>query len=165
MKYNTDVEQFCIDSMTYKGKQYGITYYTDFMGFIVNDAMLEKAGIKNAPTTWAEVREQAKLIKSKGLIEYPILVGMAQETWVIEFMSALVFSHGGRFTDDGRQRSHAGSQGRRGRSADHVGRLRHKDKTLSPSCVETGELAGLKSLPVGPACFRSHSEISPAHAQ
>ena len=25
---------------------------------------------------------------------------MAQETWLIEFMSALVFSQGGRFTDD-----------------------------------------------------------------
>ena len=54
MKYNDDVEQFCIDSMTYKGKQYGITYYTDFMGFIVNDAILQKASINNPPTTWAK---------------------------------------------------------------------------------------------------------------
>jgi len=30
-RYNSDVDQFCIDSMSYNGKQYGITYYTDFM--------------------------------------------------------------------------------------------------------------------------------------
>jgi multiple sugar transport system substrate-binding protein len=32
MKYNAEAEQFCTDSMTYKGRQYGLTYYTDFMG-------------------------------------------------------------------------------------------------------------------------------------
>ena len=153
MKYNSDIEQFCIDSMTYKGKQYGITYYTDFMGFIVNDAMLEKAGIKNVPTTWAEVREQAKIIKSKGLSEYPILVGMAQETWVIEFMSALVFSHGGRFTDEA---GNAVMQDPKGGAVEALTMLVdciYKDKTLSPSCVETGELAGLKAFLSGQHAF------------
>lgn len=153
MKYNDDVEQFCIDSMTYKGKQYGITYYTDFMGFIVNDAMLEKAGIDKPPTTWAEVREQAKLIKSKGLSEYPLLVGMAQETWVIEFMSALVFSHGGHFTDD---QGNAVMQDPTNGAVEALTMLVDcvdKDKTLSPSCVETGELAGLKSFLSGQHAF------------
>jgi multiple sugar transport system substrate-binding protein len=153
MKYNDDVEQFCIDSMTYKGQQYGITYYTDFMGFIVNDAMLEKAGIDKPPTTWAEVREQAKLIKSKGLSEYPLLVGMAQETWVIEFMSALVFSHGGHFTDD---QGNAVMQDPTNGAVEALTMLVDcvdKDKTLSPSCVETGELAGLKSFLSGQHAF------------
>ena len=153
MKYNADVEQFCIDSMSYKGKQYGITYYTDFMGFIVNDAMLQKAGIKNPPTSWAEVREQAKLIKSKGLSEYPILIGMAQETWLIEFMSALTFSHGGRFTDDA---GDAIMQDPKGGAVEALTMLVdcvHKDKTLSPACVETGELAALKSFLSGQHAF------------
>ena len=152
-KYNSDVEQFCVDSMTYKGKQYGITYYTDFMGFIVNDAILEKASIKNPPTTWAEVREQAKIIKAKGLSEYPLLVGMAQETWLIEFMSALVFSHGGRFTDD---KGDAVMQDSKDGAIEALTMLVdcvHKDKTLSPSCVETGELAGLKSFLSGQHAF------------
>jgi multiple sugar transport system substrate-binding protein len=152
-KYNADVEQFCVDSMTYKGKQYGITYYTDFMGFMVNDAILAKAGIRNPPTTWAEVREQAKLIKSKGLSQYPLLVNMAKETWVIEFMSALVFSHGGHFTDD---KGNAIMQDPKNGAVEAVSMLVdcvHKDKTLSPSCVETGELAGLKSFLSGQHAF------------
>lgn len=152
-KYNADAEKFCVDSMTYKGKQYGITYYTDFMGFIVNEAMLEKAGIKSPPTTWAEMREQAKLIKSKGLSEYPLLVGMAQETWLIEFMSALVFSHGGHFTDDN---GDAVMQDPKGGAVEALSMLVDcvkTDKTLSPSCVETGELAGLKSFLSGQHAF------------
>lgn len=153
IKYNDDVDQFCVDSMTYKGKQYGITYYTDFMGFIVNDDLLQKAGISAPPTSWAEVAEQAKIIKAKGLVEYPILVGMAQESWVIEFMSALVFSHGGRFTDDNgdavMQDPNGGAVEALAWLVDRV----HKDKTLSPSCVETGELAGLKSFSAGQHAF------------
>ena len=152
-KYNGDVEKFCVNSMTYKGKQYGITYYTGFMGFIVNEAMLQKAGIKNPPTTWAEVREQAKIIKAKGLSEYPLLVNMANETWVIEFMSALVFSHGGHFTDD---QGNAIMQDPKNGAVEALSMLVdcvHKDKTLSPSCVETGELEGLKSFLSGRYAF------------
>src|SRR5450755_4495129 len=55
---NSDVDQFCVDSMTYKGKQYGNTYYSDYMAFIYNAELLEKAGIKAPPETWAEVAAQ-----------------------------------------------------------------------------------------------------------
>ena len=151
-KYNSDVDQFCVDSMSYRGKQYGITYYTDFMAFIVDEAMLQKAGISKPPTTWAEVREQAKIIKAKGLSEFPILVSMAQETWLIEFMSALVFSHGGRFTDD---QGNAVMQDPKAGAVEALNWLIAcvKDKTLSPSCVETGELAALKSFSAGQHAF------------
>jgi multiple sugar transport system substrate-binding protein len=97
---NADVDQFCVDSMTYKGKQYGNTYYSDYMAFIYNAEILEKAGIKAPPTTWAEVVDQAKIIKDKGLSQWPVLISMAQESWLIEFMTAMVYSNGGRFIDD-----------------------------------------------------------------
>lgn len=152
-KYNADVEQFCVDSMHYKGKQYGITYYTDFMGFIINEDLLRKAGISNPPATWSEVSEQAKVIKAKGISEYPILMGLAREIWLIEFMSALVFSHGGRFTDE---KGDAVMQQPNGGAVKAltwlVGALQ-KDKTLSPSCLETGELAALKSFSSGQHAF------------
>ena len=38
------------------------------MGFIYNAELLDKAGIKAPPATWAEVAEQAKIIKDKGLV-------------------------------------------------------------------------------------------------
>jgi multiple sugar transport system substrate-binding protein len=139
--------------MSYKGKQYGITYYTDFMGFIANEDMLRKAGIAKPPTTWAEVSDQARIIKAKGLAQYPILISMAQETWLIEFMSALVFSHGGSFTGD---KGEAVMQDPNGGAAaalrwlvDNV----RTHKVISPSCVETGELEGLKSFSSGQYAF------------
>ena len=151
--YDADVDEFCVQSMTYKGKQYGITYYTDYMGFIYNNDMLQKAGISTPPTSWAEVTEQAKVVKNKGLSQYPVLVSMAQETWLIEFLSALVFSHGGRFTDDN------GNAVMQDPSNGTVTALQwlvdavHKHQILSASCVETGELAGLKSFSSGQHAF------------
>jgi len=151
--YNSDVDQFCVDSMTHDGKQYGITYYTDFMGFIYNGAMLEKAGIKAPPQTWDEVVEQAKIVKDKGLSQAPMLLALAQEAWLIEFLAAMIYSQGGRFTDDkGMAVMQDGKDGA-------VKALRwvvdavQKHKIISPSCVETGELAALKSFSSGEHAF------------
>jgi multiple sugar transport system substrate-binding protein len=151
--YNADVDDFCVQSMTYKGKQYGITYYTDYMGFIYNAEVLQKAGISAPPENWAEVTEQARIIKNKGLLQYPMLVSMAQETWLIEFLSALVFSNGGRFIDDnGNAVMHDPANGAVGALQWLVDAV-HKHQILSPSCVETGELAGLKSFSSGQHAF------------
>jgi multiple sugar transport system substrate-binding protein len=149
--YNADTSDFCNQSMIYKGKQYGLTYYTDYMGFIYNAGLLEKTGIAAPPATWAEVVDQARTIKSKGLSEWPVLVSLAQETWLIEFLSALVFSHGGGFVDD---KGNAIMQEGGARAAlTWLVDAMHKHKVLSPSCVETGELAGLKTFSSGQHAF------------
>jgi multiple sugar transport system substrate-binding protein len=53
--YNADASDFCNQSMIYKGMQYGLTYYTDYMGFIYDNELMQKAGLALPPTTWAEV--------------------------------------------------------------------------------------------------------------
>lgn len=153
MKYNDEAEDFCIDSMTYGGQQYGLTYYTDFMGFMYNKAMLEKAGIANPPETWADVVEQSLKLKEAGVSEYPLMLGLAQESWLIEFMAAMVYSNGGRFTDD------SGKAAMQSPSEGAVAALQwitdavHTHKIISPACVETGELAGLKAFAAGNHAF------------
>jgi multiple sugar transport system substrate-binding protein len=137
--------------MSYQGKQYGLTYYTDYMAFLYNAELLDKAGIKAPPATWAEVTEQAKIIKDKGVSQFPVMLGLAQESWLIEFIGALVYSHGGNLTDD---RGNAAMQDGRVLAAlkwliDAV----HKDKIVSPSCVETGELAAVKAFSAGQSAF------------
>lgn len=151
-KYNADTEAFCNESMTYRGRQYGLTYYTDYMAFLYNADLLQKAGFSAPPKTWAEVAAQAKEIKAKGLAEYPVMIGMAQESWLIEFMSALVFSHGGRFTDDQGNAILQDSSGTLQALTWLVDAVQ-KDKILSPACVETGELSGLKSFSAGAHAF------------
>jgi multiple sugar transport system substrate-binding protein len=153
MDYNADTDAFSIDSMTYKGKQYGITYYTDFMAFLYNEDMLKKAGIAAPPKTWAEVTEMSKTVKAKGLAEYPMLLAMAQESWLIEFMAAMVYSHGGRFTNDKGDSVMQDPKGGAVAGLQWIVDAVQKDKIVSPACVETGELAGLKAFGAGQFAF------------
>jgi len=146
MKYNAEAEQFCTDSMTYKGRQYGLTYYTDFMGFMCDRQALEKAGITSMPETWDDVTEQALLVKAKGISDYPVMLALAQESWLIEFMAAMVYSNGGRFTDDdGHAVMHDPDEGAV-RALQWIVDAVHKHEIVSPGCVETGELTGLKAF-------------------
>ena len=153
MKYNADADTFCNESMRYKGKQYGLTYYTDYMAFFYDEEMLKKAGIKAPPTTWDELLQQSLKIKGAGLSEYPMMLSMARESWLIEFLSAMVFSNGGRFTDaDG---SAVMADPKRGaqQAMQWVVDAVNKHKIISPACVETGELNGLKAFGAGNHAF------------
>jgi multiple sugar transport system substrate-binding protein len=136
MKYNADADTFCNESMRYKGKQYGLTYYTDYMAFFYDEEMLKKAGIKAPPTTWDELLQQSLKIKGAGLSEYPMMLSMARESWLIEFLSAMVFSNGGRFTDaDG---SAVMADPKRGahQAMQWVVDAVNKHKIISPACVK-----------------------------
>ena len=150
MKYNAEAEDFCNESMTYDGRQYGLTYYTDFMAFLYDEEKVKAAGFDGPPTTWEEVVEQSLAMKEKGIAEYPMMLAMAQESWLIEFMSALVFSHGGRFVDE---------DGKAVMQDEAVGALQwvvdavNKHGIISPACVETGELSGLKAFSSGNHAF------------
>jgi multiple sugar transport system substrate-binding protein len=153
MAYTPLTSDFCNSSMTFEGRHYGLTYYTDYMSFVYNKDILAAAGIAAPPTTWEEVVTQSETIKAKGLLDYPVLMGMAQESWMIEFISALVYSHGGRQVDDAGQAvmddPKAGAVSALRWLADAV----QKHKIISPGCVQTGELEVLKAATAGKAAF------------
>jgi multiple sugar transport system substrate-binding protein len=153
MKYNPDVSDFCTQSMQYKGKQYGLTYYTDYMAFFYDAEKLKKAGIKEPPTTWDELVQQSLKIKSAGISEYPLMLSMARESWLIEFLSAMVFSHGGRFADDKGEPLMSDPKRGAQQALQWIVDAVNKYKIVSPSCVETGELNGLKSFSSGNHAF------------
>ena len=153
LKYNADVDDFNTKSMSWKGRQYGLTYYTDYMGFFYDEGMLQKAGIAAPPKTWDEVVQQSLKIKKAGLSEYPMMLSLARETWLIEFLSSMVFSHGGRFVDDSgaavMQDKKRGAHEALTWIVDAV----NKHKIVSPACVEIGELNGLKAFTSGQHAF------------
>jgi multiple sugar transport system substrate-binding protein len=153
MAYDAVTSDFCVKSTIYDGKQYGLTYYTDYMGFLYNADILARAGITTPPATWEDVIAQAKTIKAKGLLDYPVVIGMAQESWMIEFMSAMVYSNGGRFIDDAgnavMEDSKSGAVSALTWLVDAV----NTHKVLSPGCVTTGELEVLKTASAGRAAF------------
>ncbi len=146
MKYNADAAQFCTQSMVYKGKQYGLAYYGDHMSFIYNTEILQKAGITTPPTTWEEVVQQSLKIKQSGGPEFPMLMALGIDTWLIEFMSALVFAHGGRFVDASGNAIMADAGRGVVEAATWVREAIHTHKIVSPGAVETTEINALRAM-------------------
>ncbi|KGD99602.1 MULTISPECIES: extracellular solute-binding protein [Rhizobium/Agrobacterium group] len=153
MAYNGDAEPFCTDSMTYNGRQYGLTYYTDYMGFLYDAEKLSAAGFSAPPTSWDEVVEQSLVMKQKGLSDFPLMLALAKESWLIEFMSAMVFSQGGAFTDDKGNSVMQEAKGGALTTLQWIVDAVNKHKIVSSACLETGELNGLKAFAAGNHAF------------
>jgi len=81
------------------------------------------------------------------------MLSMARESWLIEFMSALVFSNGGRMVDDAGNAVMADPAKGAGKALQWVVDAVNKHKIVSPACVEIGELNGLKSFTSGNHAF------------
>lgn len=154
-QYNNakEIDEFCIRSVTYKGKQWGLTYYSDYMGFIYDEEKLKKAGFAAPPKTWDEVLEQSLKMKQQGIAEFPLMLCLAQESWQIEYLSALVYSFGGRFVNDNGTAAMGDPKGGALRAMQWVVDAVNKHKIVSPGCVELGELNGLKAFTTGNHAF------------
>ncbi len=87
------------NGVTRNGKVYGMPWLMDVKYFMYNKDMLEKAGFTAPPKTWEEMVEQAKVIKQKGLAEYPITWSWNQKEGVVCDYTALLFGNGGAFLD------------------------------------------------------------------
>ena len=95
-----DIYEGALQACQYDGKYYGIPWLNDVQYLFYNDAMLKEAGIEEAPKTWDEMFEDAKVLKDKGIVEYPIVVSWAQAECIITAYTILCGIYGGRFVDD-----------------------------------------------------------------
>ncbi|TXR46520.1 extracellular solute-binding protein [Phyllobacterium endophyticum] len=89
-------------TVEYDGKRYGMPWILDTKYLFYNKEILEKAGIKSPPNTWAELTEQAKTIKDKGLLATPIAWSWSQAEAAICDYTTLVSAYGGSFLKDGK---------------------------------------------------------------
>ena len=89
-------------TVEYQGQRYGMPWILDTKYLFYNKEILEKAGIKNPPKTWAELTEQAKTIKDKGLLATPIAWSWSQAEAAICDYATLVSAYGGSFIKDGK---------------------------------------------------------------
>jgi multiple sugar transport system substrate-binding protein len=153
MKYNAEAAPYCTQSMVYKNQQYGLAYYGDHMSFLYNTDILQRAGIDKPPATWDEVVQASLTIKQAGIVEYPMLLSLGIDTWLIEFVSAMVFSNGGRFVDE----KGAPLMAEAGRGAiETAAWIRdaiHTHRIVSPGAVETPEINGLRAMGAGQHAF------------
>jgi ABC-type glycerol-3-phosphate transport system substrate-binding protein len=79
------------------------TYFTDML-FVRTD-LFKKAGVPY-PKTWEEVREAARRIKAKGVMEYPLGQSWNRSADGYGVFQALLYSYGGGWADEqGRYKS------------------------------------------------------------
>ena len=89
-------------TVTYEDKRYGMPWILDTKYLFYNKDMLKKAGITAPPKTWAELTEQAKIIKDKGIVKFPIVWSWAQAEAIICDYGTLVDAYKGDFYQDGK---------------------------------------------------------------
>jgi multiple sugar transport system substrate-binding protein len=87
------------NGVTRNGKIYGMPWLMDVKYFMYNKDMLQKAGIAAPPTTWEELVTDAKAIKDKGIVEFPIIWSWNQKEGVVCDFTVLLFGNGGAFLD------------------------------------------------------------------
>ncbi|WP_434669522.1 extracellular solute-binding protein [Klebsiella sp. B345] len=91
-----------MNTVVYKGKTLGMPWILDTKYLYYNKAMLEKAGIKQVPTTWQQVLDDAKIIKDKGIVKYPLVWSWSQAEALVCDYTTLVSGFGGQFYQNGK---------------------------------------------------------------
>lgn len=84
---------------TVADKVYGMPWLLDQKYFFYNTKILADAGFSAPPKTWEELIEQSKVIKEKGLVEFPIVWSWGQYEAAICDWVTLLYGNGGTIVD------------------------------------------------------------------
>jgi multiple sugar transport system substrate-binding protein len=86
-------------STVYMGKSWGMPWLNDCKYLFYNKKMLKDAGFSTPPKTWDELLAQAKVMKSKGIVKYPIAWSWAQAEALMCDYTVLSAAFGGAMFD------------------------------------------------------------------
>lgn len=84
---------------TVDGKLLGIPYSNDFRILIGNKEHLDKAGIQTMPKTLDELVADARLIKEKGILAYPLGIPLSPTEGTATLWYLFTFAEGGQLFD------------------------------------------------------------------
>ncbi|MGL6018275.1 MAG: extracellular solute-binding protein [Gibbsiella quercinecans] len=91
-----------MNTVVYQGKTLGMPWILDTKYLYYNKAMLSKAGISQPPQTWQQVLDDAKIIKEKGIVKYPLVWSWSQAEALVCDYTTLVSGFGGQFYQNGK---------------------------------------------------------------
>lgn len=89
-------------TVSYDGKKWGMPWILDTKYLFYNKEILSKAGFNTPPKTWDELQKQAEVIKSKGLVKYPLVGSWSQSEAIVCDYTTLALAHQGKFFDGGK---------------------------------------------------------------
>ncbi|WP_417711613.1 extracellular solute-binding protein [Roseibium aggregatum] len=95
-------------TVEYDGKRYGMPWILDTKYLFYNADMLAEAGISAPPKTWAELADQARQIKDKGIVEFPLVWSWSQSEAMICDFTTLTAANDGTFFEEGQPSFTAG---------------------------------------------------------
>ena len=94
-----DIWPGALESVTYKGKLYGMPWLNDIVYFYYNEDLLKKAGYDKPPKTYTEMTEMAYAAKKKGVVEYPFVETFHQDEGMTISFSYFLLARGGKMFD------------------------------------------------------------------
>ncbi len=94
-----DMFPYNANQMQWKGKKYGLPYYTDFDVFAYNEKMVTDAGFSAGPATLDELRKQAETMKQKGISEFPLYMDVSRGSDQMWDLWMYTFASGGHLLD------------------------------------------------------------------
>lgn len=95
-----DIFEGALQSCQYEGKYYGLPWLNDVKYMFVNTKMLQDAGISEVPATWDELIADAKILKEKGICEYPMVGCWSQAECLVCDYTCISGAFGGNFVDE-----------------------------------------------------------------
>ena len=82
----------------YKGRQYGLPWYTNNVALFVNNDMLKAAGFSAPPKTWAEFRAVAKAMRALGPDKYGLTMGSGR--FGVFQLYSFIWQNGGELIEE-----------------------------------------------------------------
>ncbi len=96
-KFNLDkIDPNLLKAADYQGKLYGLPTYWSVNQMVYRKDIFDKLGLK-PPTTFAEMRDDAKVIQDKGGIKYPLAIPMAPTNDIQGLFGQTIRSLGGDY--------------------------------------------------------------------
>ena len=95
-----DLFPFALQAMSYKGKMYGLPYFSYAIMAVYNEKMLKDAGVSKPPETLDELKDACLAIKKAGILNYPFMMNLGKKQSISYGWYTLVKGSGGRFFDD-----------------------------------------------------------------
>ncbi|WP_028983776.1 ABC transporter substrate-binding protein [Sporolactobacillus terrae] len=98
----SDIYEPVMEAGTYDNKLYAMPWLNDTRYLFYNKKMLKEAGFDAPPKTWDELNKQAKVIKDKGIVKYPIVWSWKQAEALVCDVTSIFYSYNGEFIDQGK---------------------------------------------------------------
>ena len=131
------------------GKVYALPYANDFRVAYYNSEHYAAAGIVEEAKTWDQVYNHAKMIKEKGVVEYPLSMPLSATEPTTTTLIWLAFSkYGVVFNDDGTLNKDAVLG-----SLEFINKIVNEDKLIDPANMTSSGMDTYRKITSGDASF------------